>query len=398
MITISTIAFKSVLRQERSARRVQITSIYKIDKVIADRKAEDFLEEENEELRQRALELIPPEYHDLLRTFSKVDSDTLPPHRLHVDHKIEFIGGKTAADLGYSPLYKMSLDELEADRYPLPLIEETLSRIAKAKIFTKIDRYINNTLFDYLDDFCSAYVDDILIYSDNLEEHRTHVKKVLQRLRDAGLQADLKKSEFHVTETKFLGYIINTEGIRANPKKLTVVKFWESPITVKGDFDFNVGDYVLILKKQQSWKTDRPSDKLDYPMVQKKFKILEREDNTFVLDVPPTWRASNRFHVDRLRKYPNNPLEGQEADNPDGEIVEPEGDEEFEVEKYPAENFRNSAKQLKEFHDDNPDLAGPPARLEEWLEAAAEDRFAEPHPDDNRALAQGRRQMRRRHA
>ena len=54
-------------------------------------------------------------------------------------------------------------------------------------------------LFNYLDDFCTAYLDDILIYSDNKLEYKHHVKKVLNRLRDTGLQIDLKKCEFYVT-------------------------------------------------------------------------------------------------------------------------------------------------------------------------------------------------------
>ena len=48
-------------------------------------------------------------------------------------------------------------------------------------------RYINDVLFEYLDDFYTAYLDDILIYSENEAEHEEHVKKVLERLRQAGL-------------------------------------------------------------------------------------------------------------------------------------------------------------------------------------------------------------------
>jgi SMC interacting uncharacterized protein involved in chromosome segregation len=48
-------------------------------------------------------------------------------------------------------------------------------------------RYINNVLFEYLDDFYTAYLDDILIYSKNLEEYKMHVYKVLEKLRIAGL-------------------------------------------------------------------------------------------------------------------------------------------------------------------------------------------------------------------
>jgi hypothetical protein len=48
-------------------------------------------------------------------------------------------------------------------------------------------RYMNDVLIEYLDEFCLAYLDDILIYLENLEEHEEHVKKVLTRLREAGL-------------------------------------------------------------------------------------------------------------------------------------------------------------------------------------------------------------------
>jgi hypothetical protein len=69
---------------------------------------------------------------------------------------------------------------------------------------------MNKVLFDYLDDFCTAYLDDILIYSDNVLEHEHYVKLVLQRLREAGLQVNIKKTEFYVTRTKYLGFIIST--------------------------------------------------------------------------------------------------------------------------------------------------------------------------------------------
>jgi len=64
---------------------------------------------------------------------------------------------------------------------------------------TTFQRYMNDVLIDYLDDFCVAYLDDILIYSSDPLEHTAQVHKVLTRLREAGLQADIKKSEFDVT-------------------------------------------------------------------------------------------------------------------------------------------------------------------------------------------------------
>ena len=86
---------------------------------------------------------------------------------------------------------------------------------------------------NYLDHFLSIYLDDILIYSQNELEHQKHVKKVLDHLRQAGLQADIRKCEFHITQTKYLGYIISTEGIEVDPAKIEAIKNWQPSITVK---------------------------------------------------------------------------------------------------------------------------------------------------------------------
>ena len=83
--------------------------------------------------------------------------------------------------------------------------------------------YINNALWDYLNDFYSAYLDDILIYSDDPSKHTKHVRKVLQRLRDAGLYINLKKCEFLVIEVKYLKLIIITKGVRMDPKKVRII-------------------------------------------------------------------------------------------------------------------------------------------------------------------------------
>jgi hypothetical protein len=164
------------------------------------------------------------------------------------------------------------------DRYPLPLIDETLERLSKARIFTKIDirqafhrirmhpdseelttfrtrygsykckvlpfgltngpatfqRYVNDLFIDLLDLFVTCYLDDILIYSQNELEHEAHVRTVLGRLREAGLQADIKKCEFHVTRTKYLGFIISTDGIEVDPEKISIIRDWERPTTVRG--------------------------------------------------------------------------------------------------------------------------------------------------------------------
>ena len=81
---------------------------------------------------------------------------------------------------------------------------------------------------------CTAYLDDILIYSTDELEHEAYIKQVIERLRAAGLQADIKKCEFGVKWTKYLGFIISTEGIRVDPDKVKVIADWKYPRTIRG--------------------------------------------------------------------------------------------------------------------------------------------------------------------
>ncbi|KAM4061823.1 reverse transcriptase (RNA-dependent DNA polymerase) [Hirsutella rhossiliensis] len=254
------------------------------------------------------------QYHKWSRAFSQQLADQLPPHRPGVDLKIEVLKDEHGREkpLPWGPLYSMSREELLVlrktltelldkgfirvssspaaapvlmrDRYPLPLLSETLRTIAKARWFTKVDviaafhkirvapgdeekttfrtrygsfewlvvpfgltgapaafqRYINSALQDYLDDFVSAYIDDVLIFSSgSLQDHRDKVGKVLQRLMDAGLQLDINKSEFEVKAVKYLGFIIEAEcGIRVDPEKVEAVKEWATPTNVKSDVPF----------------------------------------------------------------------------------------------------------------------------------------------------------------
>ena len=86
-----------------------------------------------------------------------------------------------------------------------------------AIVLSLFQHYINDTLRDYLNVFCTTYIDDILIYSNSWEEHTAHVKKVLERLWITGLQIDISKCEFNVTEVCYLDIIITTDSICMNP-------------------------------------------------------------------------------------------------------------------------------------------------------------------------------------
>lgn len=94
---------------------------------------------------------------------------------------------------------------------------------------TSYQRYINNVLFKCLDVFSTANLDDILIYSDDIKAHKTHFKLVLQRQHNADLEVYIQKCEFNVTKTKYLGFIIRTDGIHDDLDYIGVVKDWEPP-------------------------------------------------------------------------------------------------------------------------------------------------------------------------
>lgn len=268
-------------------------------------------------------EIVPSEYHEYLSIFTETEASKLPPHR-YVDHAIDLEPGTKPP---FGPLYPQSERELQElrewlkknlssgfirastssaaspilfvkkpngelrlcvdyrglnaitkkNRYPLPLIDETLHQIRGAKLFTKIDlrsgynliriregdewktafrtryglfeslvmpfgltnapatfqTFINDTLREFLDVFCVVYLDDILIYSQNPSEHRTHVCAVLDRLRQAGLCANPNKCEFHVEQTTFLGYVVSKNGISMDPKKIKAIQEWEPPVNIK---------------------------------------------------------------------------------------------------------------------------------------------------------------------
>src|SRR5207248_3826902 len=92
---------------------------------------------------------------------------------------------------------------------------------------------INNTLHPYLDDFCVAYLDDILIYSKSQEDHDKHIKLILNQLQKHHLHIDLEKSEFDKDEIKFLGHIIGIHGIQMDSKKVKTISQWLTPQNLK---------------------------------------------------------------------------------------------------------------------------------------------------------------------
>ena len=86
--------------------------------------------------------------------------------------------------------------------------------------------FINDVLRTFLDLFITASLDDILIFSESLKEHKRHVRQVLVALKNNGLHLAAEKCEFHRTSVKYLGFIISTEGCAPDPAKISTVVNW----------------------------------------------------------------------------------------------------------------------------------------------------------------------------
>jgi hypothetical protein len=93
--------------------------------------------------------------------------------------------------------------------------------------------YLMNKVFmEYLDKFVVVFIDNILIFSKNEEEHDKHLCLVFQKLRDNQLYAKLNKCEFWLKEVAFVGHIVSEGGISVDPSKVKDVLSWNTPQNV----------------------------------------------------------------------------------------------------------------------------------------------------------------------
>lgn len=162
------------------------------------------------------------------------------------------------------------------DSYPLPRIDELLARLQGSRIFSKLDlrdgyhqlqmnkadqfktaftcrygtfhwtvmpfglstapstfqRVMNVVMWDLLDECVLVYLDDILIFSKTVAEHRVALRKVFQRLRDNKLNLKESKCNLFLDQVAFLGHVINSEGVSVDPGKIDAVAAWPTPQNV----------------------------------------------------------------------------------------------------------------------------------------------------------------------
>jgi hypothetical protein len=175
--------------------------------------------------------------------------------------------------IDYRPLNVVTIK----NKYPLPHIDVLFDQLVRAKVFSKIDlrsgyhqikirasdipktafstryglyeflvmsfgltnapayfMYLMNSVFmPELDKFVVVFINGILVYSKNKEEHAGHLHVVLQHLREHHLYAKLSKCDFWLKEIKFLGHTISQAGIVVDPDKVQEVMNWKPPKTVR---------------------------------------------------------------------------------------------------------------------------------------------------------------------
>src|SRR5260221_1697372 len=89
-----------------------------------------------------------------------------------------------------------------------------------------LQRFINKVLGNLLDVCAVGYLDDILIYSDSVEQHQDHVREVLRQLQEAGLYANPKKCSFHMDAIECLGFILTPTGLHMDLMKVAAIQSW----------------------------------------------------------------------------------------------------------------------------------------------------------------------------
>jgi hypothetical protein len=172
----------------------------------------------------------------------------------------------------YRPLNAVTVK----NKYPLPRIDILFDQLSKAKVFSKIDlrssyyqikirpedvpkiafstrydlyeylvmsfgltnapahfMYLMNSMFmPEFNKFVVVFIDDILIYYENEEDHAEHLRIVLTRLREHQLYAKFSKCKFWLREVPFLGNVLSDGGIMVDPAKVQEVINWKAPISV----------------------------------------------------------------------------------------------------------------------------------------------------------------------
>ncbi len=90
-------------------------------------------------------------------------------------------------------------------------------------------RLMNKVLRQYIEKFVQVYLDDVIIYFNNLSEYKRHIKAVLEKIRKANLKLKLLKCQWFQTELKFVEHLVERNGIRPDSQNVEKIKNAEVP-------------------------------------------------------------------------------------------------------------------------------------------------------------------------
>ncbi|GKD17539.1 putative mitochondrial protein [Tanacetum coccineum] len=142
------------------------------------------------------------------------------------------------------------------DKFPIPIIKELIDELHGASIFSKLDlseghyeflvmpfgltnapstfqALMNEVFKAFLRKFTLVFFDDILVYSQTMEEHMTHLQLVLETIREHKLYVKLSKCVFGTTHLEYLGNVISKKGVSTEPNKVRAMQDWPIPTTLK---------------------------------------------------------------------------------------------------------------------------------------------------------------------
>lgn len=120
---------------------------------------------------------------------------------------------------------------LTAVRTPWGLYEWTVMPMGGCNSPSTHQRRMTEALRELIGVICHVYLDDIVIWSQTLEEHDRNVERVLEALRAAELYCNTNKSSLYETQISFLGHVVSASGITADPHKVDRIVYWPCPTT-----------------------------------------------------------------------------------------------------------------------------------------------------------------------
>ncbi|GKD83585.1 putative reverse transcriptase domain-containing protein, partial [Tanacetum coccineum] len=169
----------------------------------------------------------------IVRGFLEVFPEYLPglPPVRQVEFQIDLVPGAAPVDVHLIDYPFRDARILERKMFLRRLSEPVVMHFGLTNAPAVFMNLMNRVCKPYLDQFVIVFINDILVYSRNEEEHGEHLKTILELLKEEKLYAKSSKCEFCIHTVQFLGHVIDSKGIHVDPAKIKAIKDWASPTT-----------------------------------------------------------------------------------------------------------------------------------------------------------------------